>query len=139
MSDSYFIGTVPRVHDLTRLTTASPFSNAKILGSVAEMEANGKDQAIRDEQLRRKEQSDEEEKKKPRISMMVSLDHTIYFHRPREIKADEWLFTEMESPWTGEGRGLVFQKIWSKEGRLVASCVQEVSWMLWCLRIGEQS
>ena len=61
--------------------------------------------------------------------MMVSLDHTIYFHRPREVKADEWMCTEMESPWSGEGRGLVTQRIWNKEGRLVATCVQEVSLM----------
>jgi len=56
---------------------------------------------------------------------MVSLDHTIYFHRPRELRADEWLFTEMESPWAGDGRGLVFQRIWNRKGVLIASCVQE--------------
>ncbi len=61
------------------------------------------------------------------VGMMVSLDHTIYFHRPREIRADQWLCTEMESPWAGEGRGLVFQRIWNREGELIASCVQEVS------------
>lgn len=61
------------------------------------------------------------------IGMMVSLDHTIYFHRPREVKADEWMCTEMETPWSGEGRGLVTQRIWNKEGRLIASCFQEVS------------
>lgn len=33
----------------------------------------------------------------------------------------------MESPWSGEGRGLVLQRIWSKSGVLLASCVQEVS------------
>lgn len=59
--------------------------------------------------------------------MMVSLDHTIYFHRPREIRADDWLLSENESPWSGDGRGLVFQRIWNREGVLVASCVQEVS------------
>lgn len=63
------------------------------------------------------------------VGMMVSLDHTIYFHRPREIKADEWLCAEMESPWAGEGRGLVLQKIWNRQGKLVASCVQEVSYL----------
>lgn len=69
------------------------------------------------------------DRQRPRasIGIMVSLDHTIYFHRPRDIRADEWLFSENESPWSGDGRGLVFQKIWNKEGKLVASCVQEVS------------
>ena len=59
------------------------------------------------------------------IGMMVSLDHTIFFHRPRAVRADEWLFSEMESPWTGDGRGLVMQRIWDRRGRLVATCVQE--------------
>ena len=57
--------------------------------------------------------------------MMVSLDHTIYFHRPREVKADDWLFAEMSSPWAGDGRGLVFQRIWNKNGVHVATCIQE--------------
>ena len=59
------------------------------------------------------------------IGMMVSLDHTIYFHAPRDVRADEWLFSEMESPWAGDGRGLVLQRIWNRQGVLVASCVQE--------------
>ncbi|KAK5182166.1 acyl-CoA thioesterase [Cryomyces antarcticus] len=62
---------------------------------------------------------------RPEVGMMVSLDHTIYFHNPRDFRADEWLFTEMESPWAGDGRGLVFQRIFTREGKLVASCVQE--------------
>ena len=57
--------------------------------------------------------------------MMVSLDHSIYFHKPAAIKADEWLFQEMESPWAGDGRGLVIQKIWNREGELLATCIQE--------------
>jgi acyl-coenzyme A thioesterase 1/2/4 len=60
-----------------------------------------------------------------RLGMMVSLDHSIYFHRPRDLRADEWLFAEMDSPWAGDGRGLVLQKIWNKDGQLVATCVQE--------------
>jgi acyl-CoA thioesterase 8 len=63
---------------------------------------------------------------KPIVSMMVSLDHTIYFHNPRNFRADEWLFTEMESPWSGDGRGLVLQKIFTQKGELIATCVQEV-------------
>jgi len=38
---------------------------------------------------------------------------------------DEWMLTEMDSPWAGDGRGLVFQRIWTKEGILIATCVQE--------------
>lgn len=63
----------------------------------------------------------------PSIGMMVSLDHTIYFHSPRDFKADEWMFTEMQTPWAGDGRGLVFQKIFRRDGKLIATCVQEVN------------
>ena len=62
-----------------------------------------------------------------RVGMMVSLDHTIYFHQPRRSKADEWLLTEVKTDWAGNGRGLVLQKIWAQDGTLVASCTQEVS------------
>jgi hypothetical protein len=60
------------------------------------------------------------------VGMMVSLDHSIYFHNPLAFRADEWMLTEMESPWAGEGRGLAIQKIWSKDGVLIATCTQEV-------------
>jgi acyl-coenzyme A thioesterase 1/2/4 len=65
------------------------------------------------------------------VGMMVSLDHSIYFHNPLAFRADEWMLTEMESPWAGEGRGLAIQKIWSKDGVLIATCTQEV--MFSCL------
>jgi len=35
----------------------------------------------------------------------------------------------MESPWAGDGRGLVIQKLWTREGVLIATCVQEVSFL----------
>jgi acyl-CoA thioesterase len=63
---------------------------------------------------------------RPTIGMMVSLDHTIYFHEPSRVRADEWMLTEMESPWAGDGRAVVTQKIYSKDGTLLATCVQEV-------------
>ncbi|KAL8903815.1 MAG: hypothetical protein Q9207_003675 [Kuettlingeria erythrocarpa] len=114
MSDSYFIGTVARVHNLWRFSSSpSKRSNPK----------------IKDHDMARMEDEEniEADSQTPRasIGIMVSLDHTIYFHRPREIRADDWLLAENESPWSGDGRGLVFQRIWNKEGILVASCVQE--------------
>lgn len=63
--------------------------------------------------------------KRPEIGMMVSLDHSIYFHSPRDFRADEWMLAEAETPWAGDGRGLVMQRIFSKDGKLIASCVQE--------------
>ncbi|KAL8834405.1 MAG: hypothetical protein Q9170_003773 [Blastenia crenularia] len=114
MSDSYFIGTVARVHNLWRFSSS----------------ASRKDQSKTKKHEMAKMEEDEnseadEQNPRASVGMMVSLDHTIYFHRPREIKADEWLLSENESPWSGDGRGLVYQRIWNKEGVLVASCVQE--------------
>ncbi|KAK9379908.1 HotDog domain-containing protein [Kockiozyma suomiensis] len=57
------------------------------------------------------------------VRMMVSLDHSIYFHAP--VKADEWLLFEMHSPWTGSARGLVYGSIFTRTGTLVASIIQE--------------
>lgn len=37
------------------------------------------------------------------------------------------MFTEMESLWAGDGRGVVMQKIFSKDGTLLATAIQEVS------------
>lgn len=124
MSDSYFIGTVSRVHNLWRFSAprngkAAGFDDRanvmKHLNDIAALEERENAASTR-----------WEGKERPQIGMMVSLDHTIYFHNPRAFRADEWMFTEMESPWAGDGRGLVLQRIWSKDGRLIASCVQEV-------------
>lgn len=113
MSDSYFIGTVALMHNLWKLL--SPESKKELRNPELAKEAEKEHGGANEQQPRAK------------IGIMVSLDHTIYFHRPRETKADEWLLSENESPWSGDGRGLVFQRIWNKEGVLVATCVQEVS------------
>lgn len=53
----------------------------------------------------------------------ASLDHTIWFHA--EFRADEWLYYQLESSWTGNARGLNFGKFFTRDGRLVASTAQE--------------
>jgi acyl-CoA thioesterase-2 len=53
----------------------------------------------------------------------ASLDHSIWFHRP--LRMDEWLLYEMDSPNANGGRGLNFGRIYSQDGRLVASTAQE--------------
>ena len=128
MSDSYFIGTVSRVHHLERFGFQVDSSN-EYLRQLALEEINEQD-LLKAENERRglaKLSSPNTLDKQPkgRIGMLVSLDHVIYFHHPKESKADEWVFTEMESPWSGEGRGTVAQKIWNEEGKLLATCVQE--------------
>ncbi|KAJ2879661.1 acyl-CoA thioesterase [Coemansia aciculifera] len=60
---------------------------------------------------------------KHRLSMLVSLDHTIWFHEP--FRADEWLLYVMESPRTASGRGLSIGRIYTRDGVHVASTAQE--------------
>ncbi|CAG9949829.1 unnamed protein product [Clonostachys rosea f. rosea IK726] len=40
------------------------------------------------------------------IGMMATLSHTIIIHEPLLIRADEWMLFEIETPWSGEGRGV---------------------------------
>jgi acyl-CoA thioesterase-2 len=53
----------------------------------------------------------------------ASLDHALWFHE--DARVDEWLLYAMESPWSGHARGLNFGRIFSRDGRLVASVAQE--------------
>jgi acyl-CoA thioesterase-2 len=53
----------------------------------------------------------------------ASLDHTIWFHRP--FRADEWLLYDQVSPSASDARGLAFGRVFSQDGRLVASVAQE--------------
>jgi acyl-CoA thioesterase-2 len=54
---------------------------------------------------------------------MASLDHAMWFHR--QFRADEWLLYESESPSASGGRGLATGRFFTKDGRHVASVVQE--------------
>lgn len=134
MTDSSFIGTVAKVHKVWRFGSTK---NAKLLKRLRNTDAATlkRIQGMDDEIIKElKSMSTDENgeiilngQRRPELGMMVSLDHTIYFHEPKAFRADEWMFTEMESPWAGDGRGLVLQKIFTKEGKLIATCVQEVS------------
>ncbi|WP_405904162.1 acyl-CoA thioesterase II [Streptomyces sp. NBC_00656] len=55
--------------------------------------------------------------------MIASLDHAVWFHRP--FRADEWLLFAMESPNYASSRGLARGQFFTRDGRLVASVVQE--------------
>ncbi len=54
---------------------------------------------------------------------VATIDHSIWFHRP--FKMDEWLLYAIESPTACNSRGLVRGEIYTQDGRLVASSVQE--------------
>jgi acyl-CoA thioesterase-2 len=53
----------------------------------------------------------------------ASLDHAVWFHRP--FRMDEWLFFELDSPVATGARGVGRGLLYTREGELVASCVQE--------------
>ncbi|KAM7209762.1 acyl-coenzyme A thioesterase 8 [Naviculisporaceae sp. PSN 640] len=116
VSDSYFIGTVTRIHKLWRF----PFPAADVDKLEPKLRERIRKLNAWEGMGDPKDMID-----RPEIGMMVSLDHSIYFHEPRKVKADEWMLSEMDSPWAGDGRGVVTQRIFSKDGTLLATCFQE--------------
>ena len=55
--------------------------------------------------------------------MGASLDHAMWFHRP--FRADEWLLYDQESPSASGARGLGEGRIFTADGTLAVSVVQE--------------
>ena len=55
--------------------------------------------------------------------MLASLDHALWFHRP--FRADDWLLYAQDSPSLSGARGLTRGNVFTRDGTLVASAVQE--------------
>jgi acyl-CoA thioesterase-2 len=53
----------------------------------------------------------------------ASLDHAMWFHRP--FRADRWLLYAQDSPSASSARGLARGEVYTEDGRLVVSVVQE--------------
>jgi acyl-CoA thioesterase-2 len=53
----------------------------------------------------------------------ASLDHAMWFHRP--FRADQWLLYAQESPAASGARGLAHGQVFTAEGQLVVSVMQE--------------
>jgi acyl-CoA thioesterase-2 len=53
----------------------------------------------------------------------ASLDHAMWFHRP--FRADEWLLFDQHSPTAAGARGLATATVYTREGALAVSVVQE--------------
>ena len=53
----------------------------------------------------------------------ASLDHAVWLHEP--FRADDWLLYDCDSPWAGHARGFNRGRVFSRDGRLVASTAQE--------------
>jgi acyl-CoA thioesterase-2 len=58
----------------------------------------------------------------PRLQI-ASLDHALWFYG--DLHMDEWLLYSMDSPWSGNSRGLARGRIFTRDGRLMASVAQE--------------
>ncbi|MCU0267196.1 MAG: acyl-CoA thioesterase II [Acidimicrobiales bacterium] len=54
---------------------------------------------------------------------MASLDHAMWFHRP--FRADDWVLYVQDSPSASEGRGLARGEMFTRDGALAVSLVQE--------------
>ncbi|GIF37826.1 acyl-CoA thioesterase-2 [Actinoplanes xinjiangensis] len=53
----------------------------------------------------------------------ASLDHALWFHRP--FRADEWFLYDSASPSASGSRGLASGRMFTRNGRHIASAVQE--------------
>ncbi|OQV07667.1 hypothetical protein CLAIMM_12068 [Cladophialophora immunda] len=133
--DNYLIGTIPHVHSiwdfvkppLTEFEVGTrdlgqhkqeATQHSLIPGSDEEANVQKMGQSTLNSQYK-------EGRSRPRVKMMVTLSHTMFFHDPKAVRADEWMLMEIASYWAGDGRGVATQKIWSREGTMLASCVQE--------------
>ncbi len=58
----------------------------------------------------------------PRV-MLASLDHAMWFHGP--FRADDWLLYDQHTSAAGGARGLATGRVFTRDGRLVVSVVQE--------------
>ncbi|HEV7350383.1 MAG TPA: acyl-CoA thioesterase II [Telluribacter sp.] len=63
------------------------------------------------------------EQVKPNELFLASLDHAMWFHRTFRI--DEWLLYALDSPSASNARGFTRGNVFTQDGQLVASVVQE--------------
>ena len=58
---------------------------------------------------------------------MASLDHAMWFHGPApgDWRANEWLLYSQQSPAARSGRAFSTGRLFTRDGVLVASMVQE--------------
>lgn len=53
----------------------------------------------------------------------ATIDHSMWFHH--DFRLDDWLLYVIDSPSASQGRGLVRGQFFTREGKLVASTIQE--------------
>ena len=59
----------------------------------------------------------------PEKMQVASLDHAMWFHHPVDVS--DWLLYALDAPSTSQGRGINRGSIFTRDGLLVASTVQE--------------
>ncbi|KAF5674584.1 acyl thioesterase II [Fusarium denticulatum] len=125
MSDNYFLATCFRAHNASRFSnpTFDPLSSSTIGHQAFQLNGAGRTfNALVAEEL---EDNRGASKDGRHVTMAASMDHTVYFHTLHQLRTDDWMLVEMESPWAGDERGLVVSRIWSHDGTLAATCFQE--------------
>jgi acyl-coenzyme A thioesterase 1/2/4 len=122
MSDNYFLATTFRAHDASRFSNpTSDYSDSSTIGHWSK----GTEGVIDALALEELEDNQGAPKDGGQVTMAASMDHTVYFHNLHQLRADNWMLVEMESPWADDERGLVISRIWSHDGTLLATCFQE--------------
>lgn len=61
---------------------------------------------------------------------ITSLNHSILFHTHEGFRADEMCYVEATSPWASRRRGEILTRVFSKDGKLIATCKQEGYYVL---------
>lgn len=64
------------------------------------------------------------------FDFMTSLNHSIRFHAHDGFRADEVLYVEAESAWAKGRRAQADTRIFSGEGKLLATCTQEAYFVM---------
>lgn len=60
--------------------------------------------------------------------VFVSLDHSVWFHRPVDL--NDWLLLDQRPVTVAHGRGLATASVWDRAGNLVATITQEALFRL---------
>ena len=60
---------------------------------------------------------------------VASLDHAMWFHQ--KLDFNDWVLYAIDSPYSGNSRGFCKGSIYSRDGKLIASCTQEGLMRLW--------
>ena len=64
------------------------------------------------------------------FGLFTSVNHTLRFHLHDNFRADELCYIEVTNPWAAKRRAEIHSRIFTKDGVLIASCVQGAYYVL---------